>query len=93
MWHQSGVGAGLMMHGPDIQPGRYMENPKTKRRFRNLLETSGLLKQLKPIEPRSATIDEILSAHAEAYVRRIKKLSDAQGGEAGKPVPIGKGDY
>ena len=93
MWAQSVVGAGLMLQGPNIQPGRYMENPETKRRFRNLLETSGLLKQLTQLEPRSASLDEILTAHTEEYVKRIKSLSDDRGGEAGMQAPFGKGDF
>lgn len=93
MWAQSGAGAGLMLHGPNIQPGRYMENPETKRRFRNLLETSSLLKQLVQLEPRSASIDELLSVHTKDYVQRIKSLSEERGGDAGMQAPFGKGDF
>jgi acetoin utilization deacetylase AcuC-like enzyme len=93
MWLQAGSGAGLMLHGPNIQPGRYNETPETKRRIRNMLEVSGLLKELVQLEPRPATDAELHSVHTAEYIRRIKELSDASGGDAGMQAPFGKGDY
>lgn len=93
MWHHSGTGAGLMPHGPIIQPGRYMENAEAKRRFRNLLETSGLLEKLITIAPRDITMDELLSVHTQEYIDRIKSLSDESGGDAGFQAPFGQGDF
>ena len=57
MWHNTGNFAGPMPFGAPVQPYEHSENPETKRRLRNLLEVSGLLKQLRPIEPRPATDD------------------------------------
>ena len=93
MWLQPGSGAGLMLHGPNIQPGRYNETPESKRRIRNLLETSGLMKSLLQIEPRSASIEELQTAHTGEYINRIKDMSDNDGGDAGMQAPFGKGDF
>ncbi len=46
MWHNTGNFAGPMPFGAPVQPYEHSENPETKRRLRNLLEVSGLLKQL-----------------------------------------------
>ena len=93
MWLQPGSGAGLMLHGPDIQPGRYNESPETKRRIRNMLEVSGLLQELVHIDARPATYEELASVHSSEYINRIKTMSEADGGDAGMQAPFGKGDY
>ncbi len=93
MWHQGGVGAGLMPSGMPVQPGRYMENPETKRRIRNLLEVSGLLAQLVPVPARAAGVEELARAHHRDYIERIRSLSAAGGGEAGMQTFFGRGDY
>ena len=55
MWHNTGNFAGPVPFGFPVQPYEHAENPETKRRFRNLLEASGLLGRLKLIEARPAT--------------------------------------
>ncbi len=42
MWHDTGHAAGFLPAGGVVEPGEHAENPATKRRFRNLLEVSGL---------------------------------------------------
>ncbi len=55
MWHNTWNWAQVFPPGLTVQPGEHAENPETKRRLRNLVEVSGLLDQLTPIKPRSAT--------------------------------------
>ena len=44
------------------QPERAFENPETKRRFRNLLDVTGILDKLVPLRARPATDEEIRTA-------------------------------
>jgi acetoin utilization deacetylase AcuC-like enzyme len=93
MWHEAGTLAGFMSPGYPVQPGRPYENPETKRRFKNLLDISGLMDQLTPIKAHHASEAELLRAHTEDYVERIKTMSDAQGGDAGFHAHFGAGGY
>lgn len=93
MWHNTGNYAGAMPYGNPVQPFEHAEHPETKRRLRNLVEVSGLLKQLVVIEPRYATEAEILRFHTPDYLQRIKSLSAGIGGDAGPFTPMGRGSY
>jgi acetoin utilization deacetylase AcuC-like enzyme len=93
MWHDTGSASGWMLSGGFIQPEPHVESPESKRRFRNLLEVSGLSKKLVSIEPRMGTQEELLYFHTEEYVENIKSLSNATGGDAGELTPFGPGSY
>ncbi|MFC7051001.1 class II histone deacetylase [Emcibacter nanhaiensis] len=92
-WHDTGNYAGFLAPGFPLQPGLHNENPETKRRFNNLLVASGLSNRLTPIEPREATEEEIMLFHTPDYVRKVKALSDGEGGDAGELTHVGKGSY
>jgi acetoin utilization deacetylase AcuC-like enzyme len=93
-WHDTRSAAGFLPAGHGvIEPDTHAENPQTKRRFRNLLEVSGLLGRLVQIEPRAATEEEILRCHTLEYLERIKALSAENGGDAGEFTPFGPGSY
>ena len=94
MWHNTGYAAGFMPAGGVVEPGQQnAENPDTKRRFRNLVEVSGLLDRLVHVPPRMATEEEILRFHTREYVDKIKTLSSDSGGDAGELTPFGPGSY
>ena len=63
-----------------VQPQEAFENPETKRRFRNLLDVSGLLDQLVPLRARPASDEEILRVHTPAHLARVRAVA-ATGGE------------
>jgi acetoin utilization deacetylase AcuC-like enzyme len=92
-WHDTGNYAGFMQFGFPLQPGMHFENPETKRRFKNLLDASGYIKQLTVIEPRHATREELLRFHTAAYVDSVKQMSDGHGGDAGELTPVGHGSF
>jgi acetoin utilization deacetylase AcuC-like enzyme len=93
-WHDTRHGAGFMpADGRVLEPDLHAENPGTKRRFRNLLEVSGVLEQLVHVAPRPATEAEILRFHTGEYLEKIKALSADNGGEAGELTPFGPGGY
>jgi acetoin utilization deacetylase AcuC-like enzyme len=93
MWHDPGSAALWYPARLTVQPGEHAENPETKRRFRNLLEVSGLLDRLTRVDPRRATEEEVLRVHTRAYLERIKALSADRGGDAGEAAPFGTGSF
>ncbi|HET6629979.1 MAG TPA: class II histone deacetylase [Woeseiaceae bacterium] len=94
MWHDTGSYAGVMPPVYPLQPGQHAENPDTKRRFRNLLEVTGLLDKLVAIAPRKVTDEEILRVHERAYIDRLKAMSASdRGGDAGGLTPFGHGSF
>ena len=93
MWHSTGSYAGVFPSGLTIEPGEHSENPRTKRRFRNLLEVAGLEDQLTRLKPRYATEAELARFHTPDYIRTIKEMSDKGGGDTGHYTPFGAGSY
>ncbi len=97
MWHNTGRASGPFLSdaGGWLEPDwRHTENSETKRRFRNLLDVTGLLDQLTRIDPRPASVEEIRRFHTADYVEHVRALSAGSGGEGvdGTTV-IGKGTY
>lgn len=93
MWHNTWNWAQIFPPGLTVQPGTHAENPETKRRFRNLLEVSGLLDRLVPLTPRPATEDEIARFHTRGHIARIKDMSAGFGGDASVLSPFGTGSF
>ena len=93
MWHNTGGYAGIMPDGNPVQPETHAENAETKRRFRNLLEVSGLLDSLVPLKAQPATEQQVLRFHTPRYLQKIQQLSNADGGDAGGFTVVGRGSY
>ena len=93
MWHDTGHAAQWVSPGLTVEPDEHVESPAAKRRIRNLLEVSGVLAQLTPIEARTATVEELERFHTPAYVERIRTASEAGGGDAGESAPFGRGGF
>ncbi len=93
MWHSTGNYASVFPPGLTIEPDEHAENPRTKRRFRNLLEVAGLEERLTRIKPRPATEGELARFHTTDYLRSIKEMSDKGGGDTGYLTPFGAGGY
>ncbi len=95
-WHGGGNYAQLVPVGGMVQPlvaGGLPEAPETKRRFRNLLEVSGLLDTLTVRGSDPLTPDQMALVHGRDYLAAFKKLSDANGGELGLRTPFGPGAF
>ncbi len=95
-WHSGGNYALTVPVGGLVQPmvgGGYPDNPETKRRLKNLIDTSGLAADLDLRTAPAATWDEIARVHPESYLRRFKEMSDAGGGEIGLRAPFGAGGF
>lgn len=93
LWHNTWNWAQVFPPSLTVQPGEHAENPETKRRFRNLIEVSGLLDHLVSIKPRYASEDEIARFHTREHIARIKAMSAETGGDASQLTPFGTGSF
>lgn len=93
LWHNTHNWAELYPPSLTVQPGTHAENPETKRRFRNLVEVSGLLDQLTVLKPRAATEDEIARFHTRDHIADIKTKSKSAHAEASEGTPMGQGSF
>lgn len=85
-WHDAGTYP--LQH---VEPIAVADSADAKRRFRNLVEVSGLLAQLQPLTVREASDAEILRAHSPALLEKICATSRAGGGSIGRYAHIGAG--
>jgi acetoin utilization deacetylase AcuC-like enzyme len=94
-WHGGGNYAFTLPVGGLVQPmtAGLPENPETKRRLRNLVEVTGLSRQLQVQTADAATEADLLRVHPESYLSAFKAMSDAGGGELGLRTPFGRGGY
>jgi acetoin utilization deacetylase AcuC-like enzyme len=92
-WHDTGHYASVFPAGLTVEPGVHAENSQTKRRFRNLVEVSGLLDHLVPIRPRPATEDELARFHSREHIARVKAGSARLKGDDEGLTPYGHGSF
>ncbi|MER8829920.1 class II histone deacetylase [Mesorhizobium sp. M0938] len=93
LWHETGNAALFFQPSLTIEPGEHAENAATKRRFRNLMEVSGLTEKLWKVASVAVSEDDLALFHDRDYIRRIKTLSDERGGDASYLTPFGHGSY
>ncbi len=96
LWHTTGEHALIIPVGGFVQPpagAGHAESPETKRRFKNLLEVSGLWKKLDIRDAPEVTMDDMRRVHTDDYLTKFKAVSDAGGGNAGHYSPFGRGSY
>ncbi len=97
-WH---TGHGYTFTAPTgglVQPlaaGGLPEDPETKRRLKNLMDVTGLIRDLDSDTAEPATREDLLRVHPASYLDAFKALSDKQGGELtlGARAPFGHGSY
>ncbi len=94
-WYQLGNEAGLARpDGRGVQPDRHAYDPETVRRFRNLIEMSGLADHLVCLKPTPASEADLLRVHTRDHVEQIRTLSaNITGGEAELFMPIPAGGF
>src|SRR5262245_50284279 len=96
LWHSTGVHALVMPIGGWVQPptgGGHAESPESKRRFKSLMDVSGLSARLDVLSAPLASEDDLRRVHPDSYLRRFKEVSDAGGGDLGEQAPFGRGSY
>lgn len=95
-WHSGGNYAFTLPVGGLVQPlaaGGLPESPETKRRLLNLMNVTGLPRDLDMHSAEPATRDDLLRVHPGSYLDEFKRLSDGTGGELGRRTPFGSGGY
>jgi acetoin utilization deacetylase AcuC-like enzyme len=93
MRHDSGMQGALESPHPFFDPLPTIDTPVTKKRFKALLDRTGMTDRLHPVAPRPATRDELLRCHAARYLDRIERESASGGGEGGEATPFGHDGY
>lgn len=94
-WHGGGGNyAFLLPAGGFVQPGAGLpESPESKRRLLNLVEVSGLARQLDVTGAPAADEQDLLRVHTPGYIERFRELSASTGGELGTRAPFGPGGF
>lgn len=95
-WHSGGNYAGMLPVGGLVQPmvnGGLPESPESKRRFKNLMDMTGLASHLHMQGADPAGLDALLRVHPRGFLDQFKSMSDAGGGEVGIRCPFGPGGY
>jgi acetoin utilization deacetylase AcuC-like enzyme len=95
-WHSGGNYASMLPVGGLVQPmvnGGLPESPESKRRFKNLIDVTGLSGELAMQGAAPASREDLLRVHPASYLDQFKTLSDAGGGEVGLRCPFGPGGY
>ncbi len=95
-WHSGGNYALTVPVGGIVQPvagDGFPESPETKRRLRNLLDVTGLLRELDVRSARPASHEDLTRVHPESYLAEFRRLSDSGGGELGLRTPFGPGGF
>lgn len=95
MWHNTGIAAMYVQPGSFVQPDiACAESSDSKRRIDGLINVSGIGRHLQILNDFSPLTDDQLGLfHTRDYLRRIKEMSDALGGDAGELTPFGRGSY
>lgn len=95
-WHSGGNYAFLAPVGGLVQPagsGGLPENPETKRRLRNLVEVTGLWRELHVASAPAATEEDLLRVHPKEFLSEFRQVAASGGGELGLRAPFGPDGY
>ena len=95
-WHSGGNYALTMQVGGNVQPlaaGGLPESPETKRRLKNLMDVTGLMRELDARSAPPATDEDLARVHPIGFLQKFKEVSDSGGGEIGLRTPFGQGGF
>jgi hypothetical protein len=93
LWHAGGNYALTVPVGGLVQPmttGGFPESPETKRRLKNLLDVTGLIRDLDLRTAPEADRGDLRRIHPASYLAEFKRISDTGGGELGRRTPFGR---
>ena len=96
LWHSGGMHALMMPVGGWVQPpsgAGHADSPDSKRRFKSLMDVSGLSDRLAVRSASPATDEDLLRVHTRQYLKAFKAASDVGGGDLGDLAPFSQGGY
>ena len=96
-WHTTGEPyVSFVPAGNWVQPHASLghpESPESKRRFKSLLDVSGLTNTVTVHSAEPVTQTDLHRVHSLDYLQKLKGMSDKRGGMAGYDAPFGRGSY
>lgn len=95
-WHSTGLYANVLPVGGWVQApasSAHAESPESKRRLKNLVEVSGLVKKLIEFDASEITDEDLERIHPHSYLEKFKAISDQGGGLLNQDAPIGPGSF
>jgi acetoin utilization deacetylase AcuC-like enzyme len=95
-WHGGGNFAFTLPIGGLVQPlaaGGLPESPETKRRLKNLMDVTGLSKDLFCQSADEASRADLERVHPAGFLDQFKEMSDGDGGSLGLRTPFAHGGY
>jgi acetoin utilization deacetylase AcuC-like enzyme len=96
LWHSTGEAVLFLPVGGWLQPlatGGHPESPESKRRFKSLLDVSGLADRLDVLSAEPVTREDMERVHPAAYLDRFAELSAGKGGEIGPEALFSHGGF
>lgn len=84
-----GSGSNLPFVEPTIHPSNYRLVMRTK----HLLDYSGLIDDLKRVEPYKATVEDVAWYHTYEYIERVQRICAEGGGDTGEGAPAAPDSY
>ena len=93
MWHDNGPSVGVVPSRGIWQQGVHVEEPETKRRMKNLLDGYGVTDATIRIATDMLSEDDLHAVHTDRYVKLVKSLSAAEGGDAGELAMVAPGSH
>lgn len=91
--HDTGVDEVRLPNGEVLDPEPHPSSVRITRRTAQLIEKSGLLRDVDQVPARSATVDEITRFHDASYVEEVRKLTSEGGGELHRNTPVVRGTW
>lgn len=76
---------------PWITGDDYYDTPERVTQAHDMLEKSGLLEKLTPVEAKKADIRDLVGFHSQEYIEKLDYLSKNGGGDVGEICHIGPG--
>ena len=95
-WHSGGLFALTLPVGGWVEPpsgSAHAESPESKRRLKNLVERSGLDRQLVQRGGEPVSMTQMLKVHTADYLQRFRQLCASGGGMLGPGAPVGPDTY
>ncbi len=95
-WHNTSQHMLVLPLGEWVQPatsGGHAESPESKRRLKNLMDKSGLTRQLDVRSAEPVTEEQLLRVHTQGYLNDLKEKSETGYGNVGLQAPVGIGTY
>jgi acetoin utilization deacetylase AcuC-like enzyme len=91
LWHSTGEAVLFLPPGRWVQPpagGGHAESPETKRRFKNLMDVSGLSRKLVVETAPPATEEALHRIHPGSYLSEFQRLSARKAAFWARNLPL-----